>query len=209
MFGVLNLCKEEVADKRVLEVGSYNVNGSLRPIIKLWGPSEYIGIDVHEGPGVDIVCNAEGALEKFGKDSFDVIICTSVIEHVKNWKLVISNLKNLCRPNGVIIISTCTYGFSYHEYPNDFWRYELSDMKKIFSDFEICKLEEDTTLKGVFIKVKKPMDFSEIDLKDYRLYNIVANKKICDLSEVNFNNMHFKKLLLKNKIKWVLIHFLE
>ncbi len=46
MFGAQNLCKEEVAGKRVLEIGSYNVNGSLRQIVKSWGPAEYIGVDI-------------------------------------------------------------------------------------------------------------------------------------------------------------------
>jgi predicted SAM-dependent methyltransferase len=209
MFGVQNLSSKEVADKRVLEVGSRNINGNLRPIIQIWGPSEYVGIDIEKGPGVDIVCNAEDALAKFGKNSFDVIICTSVIEHVKDWKLIISNFKNICKPNGVIIITTCTPGFCYHEFPNDFWRYEQDDMKNIFSDFEIVNMEEDTSLKGVFLKVKKPLEFKEKNLNDYLLYNIVVNKKIRDISEANPNNLYFKKLLVKTKIKWVLLNLLN
>ena len=31
-----------------------------------------MGIDLEEGPGVDIVCNAEEVLDKFGPESFDV-----------------------------------------------------------------------------------------------------------------------------------------
>ena len=44
--------------KVVLEIGSRNVNGSLRNIIKNYEPLSYTGIDIIDGEGVDIVCDA-------------------------------------------------------------------------------------------------------------------------------------------------------
>lgn len=58
-WGAKNLSREEVLGKRVIEVGSYDVNGSLPYIAELLGPAAYIGVDVVKGPGVDIVCSAE------------------------------------------------------------------------------------------------------------------------------------------------------
>jgi len=46
VFGVKNLTKKEINNKKVIEVGSYDVNGSLRPIIELFKPKEYIGVDI-------------------------------------------------------------------------------------------------------------------------------------------------------------------
>ena len=42
----------------MLEVGSLNVNGSIRPMIESRGPRSYLGVDVLDGPGVDRVVDA-------------------------------------------------------------------------------------------------------------------------------------------------------
>jgi hypothetical protein len=57
-FGIRNVCRADIEGKRVLELGSYIVNGSLRDIILKFGPKEYIGVDIVPGPGVDVVCGA-------------------------------------------------------------------------------------------------------------------------------------------------------
>lgn len=44
-FGTKNLSREEIQGKRVIEVGSLNVNGSLRQTIEALGPREYVGVD--------------------------------------------------------------------------------------------------------------------------------------------------------------------
>src|SRR5437867_6006249 len=53
LFGFRSISASEVAGKRVLEIGSADRNGSLRPIIESYHPREYVGIDVEAGPGVD------------------------------------------------------------------------------------------------------------------------------------------------------------
>jgi len=84
IFGASNLSKEEIQGKRVIELGSYDVNGSLRTYVKSLNPSEYIGVDIKKGPGVDIVCDAENIVDKFGNEAFDVVISTELLEHVRN-----------------------------------------------------------------------------------------------------------------------------
>lgn len=201
VFGAKNLTKEEIKGKRVIEVGSYDVNGSLRPIVESWGPAEYIGVDIEKGPGVDVVCNAENIIEKFGKESFDVVISTELLEHVKNWRAVVSGIKKLCKPNGIILITTRSYGYGYHASPYDFWRYELEDMRSIFSDGEILSLEKDFRSPGVFIKVKKPNKFVEKDLSNYKPYSIIINKRTREIADKDFRNFHFLRLVLKTKLK--------
>jgi len=177
MFVIKALPKDEVKEKKVLEVGFYDVNGSVRPVIESYNPSEYVGVDITGGPGVDIVCNAENIITKLGKESFDVVISTELLEHVRDWRKVISNLKNVCKPNGLILISTRSHGFPYHAYPHDYWRYEIEDMKEIFSDCEILSLAKDPQAPGIFLKVRKPVHFVEKDLLNYSLYSVVSNKR--------------------------------
>ena len=178
MFAIRNLSRDEVEGKRVIEFGSLDVNGSLRPFIELLKPAEYVGIDIEKGPGVDIVCNAEDALERFGEESFDVVISTELLEHVKDWRKVVSNMKSICSPNGVILITTRSRGLHYHAAPYDFWRYELLDIQHIFSDCDIEKLEKDRESPGVLAKTRKPRKFVETDLSSYELFSIVENKRI-------------------------------
>ncbi len=181
IFGAKNLAKEEIKGKTVIEVGSYDVNGSLQPLFKSYSPAEYIGADFVKGPGVDVVCNAEKLVKKFGKHRFDIVISTEMMEHVRDWKKVISNLKNVCKPGGTILITTRSKGFAYHAYPHDYWRYEIEDMKEIFSDCEILNLEKDPEASGVFIKARKPADFNEKNLSEYQLYNILADKRVKEI----------------------------
>ncbi len=171
-FGIKSLKEKDVHDKRVIEVGSQDVNGSLRDYVVSLNPREYIGIDFGSGKGVDIICNAEDSVDMFGKESFDIVICTELLEHVFNWKKVISNIKNLCVPNGILVITTRSKGFHYHPYPYDFWRYEIDDMRKIFSDFTIEYLENDPEGGGVFIKAVKPINFIENNLTEHELYRM-------------------------------------
>lgn len=72
VFGAINLNEEEIEGKNILEVGSYDINGGLRPIVESWKPAKYVGVDIEKGLGVDVVCNAEELLDKF--------------EHVKDWR---------------------------------------------------------------------------------------------------------------------------
>ena len=73
---VLTVKPEEVRGKKILEMGARDVNGSFRPIVESWGPAEYVGVDIEVGRGVDVMCPADHIVKRFGKDRFDVVLCT-------------------------------------------------------------------------------------------------------------------------------------
>lgn len=211
LFAALNLKTEDIKGKRVIEVGSYNVNGSLRPLVTALGPSEYVGVDIMKGPGVDIICDAADLPNRFAPDSFDFVISTEMIEHVKDWRVIIHNLKNLCRAGGGILITTRSRGFFYHGYPDDYWRYEIDDLQYIFQDFVIDIIEKDPQF-GVMIIAKKPHDFSEIDLNDYGLYSIIAGERIRNFDDIHLTFLRTAKIAVKEKIRHVfsqLAHFMR
>jgi SAM-dependent methyltransferase len=192
-FGKENLSEKEIAGKKIIEVGSYDVNGSLREFIETLSPLQYVGADIVKGYGVDVICAADRLLEKFGEGSFDVIVSTELLEHVKDWRTAISNIKRICRPGGIVLITTRSYGFAYHGWPYDFWRYEMSDMKQIFSDCVIESLEADAE-PGVLLKARKPADFAERDLSDVTLYSIIADRRIKDMDDGETWEMQQKHL---------------
>lgn len=175
----------EFNGKTVIEVGSKEFNGSVRPIVTLLGkPSSYIGVDVLSGKYVDMIVPAEKLVKKFGENAFDVVISTEMLEHVFDWKIVIDNLKKILKPNGLIIITTRSFGFPYHGYPFDYWRYEVEDMKRIFSDFEIQYLHNDSETLGVWLKAKKPDDWQPRDLS-VKLYSMAIGKKTALAAQIS------------------------
>lgn len=181
-FGLDNLGKEDIEGKRVLEIGSYNVNGSLRAGVMTHKPEEYIGVDIETGPGVDFVCSSDGVLKQFGKESFDVVISTCVLEHVVNCKPSISEMKNVCKVGGIIILIVPSV-WPLHNHPSDCWRFSLGDIKTIFEDFEILILEEKPTFHGakigdlVYLKARKPEGFKEKDITNFKIYHIQSRKR--------------------------------
>ena len=183
-FVQTTLTADDIVGRRVLEVGSYDVNGSPRELVELHQPASYLGIDIAEGPGVDRICPAERIVEEFGPASFDVIISTEMIEHVRDWQLIISTMKRALAPDGLLIVTTRSFGFPHHDYPSDFWRYELSDMRVIFGDCTIERLEPDGTVDpGVFVAARKPKDFDEFDLTGYALYSMVCGDRVISVEE--------------------------
>ncbi len=208
LFVAINLKKEEIENKRVIEIGSLNVNGTIRPLVESYNPGEYIGADITAGPGVDTICDVKNLISKFGEQSFDVVIATELLEHVRDWRAAIHNIKGVCRPGGIILITARSYGFNYHGYPNDFWRYEVPDMEYIFRNCLIRNIGVDPG-KGVFIKVVKPENFVECGLSPYQLYSIVVDRKAEDISGEDLKRLHFRRLALKEKLRHFLLTKIE
>ncbi|MCK9595513.1 MAG: class I SAM-dependent methyltransferase [Candidatus Omnitrophica bacterium] len=200
-FVLTSLKRAEVAGKRVLEAGSSSVNGSIRPFVEVYEPAEYIGVDISAGSGVDIVCDVNDIAARFGEHSFDVIISTELLEHVRDWRRAVHNMKAVCRPGGLIVITTRSAYFPYHGHPYDFWRYEIDDMERIFSDCKIEKIEKEDPGMGVFIRVRKPEHFIENDLAGYKLYSILARKRIAELGEKYTKGPCFRWAMIKLGIR--------
>lgn len=151
------LSATDVAGRNVLEVGSYDVNGSVRPYVLTLDPHQYLGVDQSEGPGVDMVADCVELVSTFGRSSFDVVISTEMLEHVEDWKASIQALVEVVQPGGLLVITTRSPGFQYHPYPDDFWRYTVAQMGDIITraGLEVIMLEADPH-PGVFVKARKP-----------------------------------------------------
>lgn len=88
--------------KKVLEVGSLDINGSVR---KYFVDCDYTGIDRSDGRGVDIVCDA-WSFVVLPETKFDVVISTEMLEHDKTWMMSLERMYRNLKPNGLLLI-TC------------------------------------------------------------------------------------------------------
>ena len=134
---------------QVLEFGSLDINGSVKPLFnELTVGGSYFGIDVQEGPGVDLVADAS----VYTSDTkYDIIVCAEVFEHTALWGKIIMNAHSLLLPGGMFIATMAGEGRPPHsaidENPIRPWEY----YKNISADM----------LKGALIALSQ----SEVNVK--------------------------------------------
>ena len=106
---VASLYPSNFKNAKVLEVGSLDINGSVR---QFFTDCDYIGIDLGEGKGVDVVC--EGQEYDAPANSFDTTISCECFEHNPEWLLTFVNMYRMTKPGGLIIMSCATTGRPEH-----------------------------------------------------------------------------------------------
>lgn len=95
---------------RILEIGSYDVNGTVRQEFR--EAALYTGVDLIAGPGVDVVSRGHELSSDLGQ--FDITIATEVFEHDKEWPLTLGKMFELTRPGGAVIVSCASTGRPEH-----------------------------------------------------------------------------------------------
>ncbi len=90
---------DSFANKKVLEVGSLNINGSVR---EFFTNCDYLGVDIGEGKDVDLVC--KGHELPFPNLSFDVVISCECLEHDVYWD---KTFQKMCELSKDLVIMTC------------------------------------------------------------------------------------------------------
>ena len=87
-------CRHLTSDSIVLDFGSYSVNGSAKPI---FAKHQYIGVDIAEGPNVDMIFN-DYKLDL--PDNYaDAIVSSSCFEHDSFFWLTFLEMCRLIKPN--------------------------------------------------------------------------------------------------------------
>ena len=138
-------------DGPVLEVGSreYGSTSSFRAIYQ----GEYVGVDMSEGPGVDVVADLTETTAGLDEGRFALAICCSVLEHVrKPWRFA-ENLTRLVRPGGQLYMSV-PWVWRYHPYPDDYFRFSARGVESLFEGFEWGRREYSTSVEGEFIDLE-------------------------------------------------------
>lgn len=94
---------------RVLDVGSLDINGSARIY---FDNCAYIGVDIGEGNGVDIISKGEDLTYPDGH--FDVALSCECFEHNPEWAATFANMVRMTCPGGLVIMTCATTGREEH-----------------------------------------------------------------------------------------------
>jgi predicted methyltransferase len=153
--------------KRVLDVGSLDVNGNNKDLFE---DCEYVGLDVVKGPNVDVVSIAH----EFDDKPFDVVLSTNSFEHDMYYEQSIRRMFELLKPSGLMFFC-CSSGHKTHgtkrkspwasgttQIGNEEWasyyrNLKIKDISKIF-DFEKEFTEftlEDKQMDVRFVGIKR------------------------------------------------------
>lgn len=97
------------AGQRVLEVGSLDINGTVRDFFT---NCVYTGVDVADGPSVDIV--AQGQDLTFPDNSFDVSVSAECFEHNPYWRDTFTNMVRMTRSGGLVAFTCAADGRPEH-----------------------------------------------------------------------------------------------
>jgi len=97
------------AESRVVEIGSLDINGSLRPH---FAGAHYVGVDLGPGPSVDIV--SPGQLLDEPSGSYDCAISANCFEHNPYWLETFINMLRLVREGGLVMFACASTGFREH-----------------------------------------------------------------------------------------------
>jgi len=146
-----------ITGQTVIEVGSYDVNGSIRADIEAQHPASYLGVDIEAGPNVDLVADVLDLPHMFPQ-GFGLVITTEMLEHVEDWQATMTALSQLVQPGGTLALTTRSPGFPYHPYPVDNWRYPVDTMNEILTTLGLTvdTCIPDPDVPGVFAIARKP-----------------------------------------------------
>jgi SAM-dependent methyltransferase len=112
---------------RVLDVGC-----GVKPYYPFFADvaSEYVGVDVVENPMAELLGSVEALPVEDA--TFDLVLCTQVLEHCDDPAKAVRELRRVTRPGGRVLAST--HGVQvYHPSPVDYWRWTHEGLSRLFT----------------------------------------------------------------------------
>lgn len=118
-FGAYAPSFDSSSRARVIDIGSLDVNGSLRD--ECPPDFEYVGLDLVPGSGVDLVLDDPYTLP-FADASVDVAVSSQCFEHAEMFWLSFLEVMRVLKPHGLLFLEVPSQGF-VHRFSLDCWRF--------------------------------------------------------------------------------------
>ena len=122
------ILKTKTQKHSILDIGSKN--NVQRDLL---ANSKYITCDLINNKEIDVVCDAHNL--PFDPESFDLVMCQEVLEHLENPQLAINEMYRVLKFGGEVVLST-RFIFPLHADPYDFYRFTDDGLKKLFHQFK-------------------------------------------------------------------------
>jgi SAM-dependent methyltransferase len=105
----------------ILDVGSYDVNGTYRSLFEApnW---TYVGVDQAPGANVDVVLADPYHFRGIRSESIDVVVTGQTFEHVEYFWVTMLEIARVMKPGAVCCIVVPSSG-PRHLFPVDCWRF--------------------------------------------------------------------------------------
>jgi SAM-dependent methyltransferase len=181
-----------------LEIGSYLSSFNIRSLSPI--DSKYIGVDLDEGPGVDIVLEDPYKLP-FKNNSFDYVISSSCFEHSEFFWLTFLEVIRVLKPSGLFYLNAPSNG-DFHRFPVDCWRF-FPDSGKALSNWA-NKNNYNTALIEQYTSNKESdiwSDYVSIFIKDINYLDLYPNRILNEFNNYTNGSIYPHNALL-NKKTW-------
>lgn len=89
----------------------------------------------------DFVCDAADMKDVIVDNSFDIVLCLSVLEHTQQPEKVIQEMYRILTPGGVLLLSV-PFVFPLHDCPHDYWRFTKYGLWLLLKQFEQVDITE-------------------------------------------------------------------
>ena len=104
-----------------------------------------VGLDIRHGTGVQIIGDAQAL--GIAADTFEMILCTEVLEHLPEPQKAIDEMFRVLKPGGTLLLTT-RFLFPIHDAPHDYFRYTKYGLRYLLRRFDVVELAEETDSVG-------------------------------------------------------------
>ena len=139
----------------VLEVGSQNVNGTIREVLPIT-----LGVDFMEGRGVDRVVDVCDLEATFGPESFDCVVSCDALEHMEHWNESLRNMWAVLKPRGIFLLTIAHPEKGVHGYPHDYHRIGMQPLLKMFKGNQFLDNFKKYPSMGVCLRKTGGIDYT-------------------------------------------------
>lgn len=116
----------------ILDIGSYDDSGTSYNYGRFLREDnwKYQGMDIQEGPNVDIVVSDIYNWVEIEDNSFDVVVSGQAFEHMEFFWKAIKEIERILKPGGLCCIIAPSAG-PVHKNPYDCFRFTDNGMKQV------------------------------------------------------------------------------